>query len=194
GATVDVTDRVEIRVKNSRVAVVEGTTLRAIAPGESDVIAEEPMTRKRSRTPAKLHVPRLVSLAIAPATTSIAVGATAELRALARFDDGSRDVDVTGRVHWPSSKPGVLHVDDGTGKGTITGLAAGSAEVRVEDPISQRRSDRSTGRVVVGGAASTPTSEVLALRFEPEELSLTPGEKRTFTVFAVLADGTEQAL
>ena len=104
GSTADVTERVALRARNERVAVVEGTTIRAVGPGETEIVAEETVSRKRTRTPARVRVPRLVSLTVEPARLAVAVGETASLRALARYDDGSHDVDVSARVRWSTSR------------------------------------------------------------------------------------------
>lgn len=194
GSVLDVTDRIAFQVRDSRVAAIEGTRLVALASGETDVTAEEPLSRKRSKTSARLHVARLLSLRIEPARLSLAVGARSPLRAVADFDDGSRGIDVTQRVRWTSSRPTVAIVDDALEKGSVHGIAAGNVEVRVEDPESGRRSDGATGRVQIGGAAPPTGGAFVALEVEPPQLSLTPGEQRLFSVLGVRADGTRSAL
>jgi uncharacterized protein YjdB len=115
---------------------------------------------------AQIEVTRLVALHVDPVQTSLALGATRQLIARADYDDGSTGVDATNRVSWSSEQPNIATVDDGTAKGLVSAVTKGVTRIRVQDPISGIRSDRSTGSVNVANGVETPSSNIVELSFE----------------------------
>jgi uncharacterized protein YjdB len=195
GGTRDVSDRVELTIRDHKVAAIEeGTEVVALAGGHTEVLATDPESRVRARVRGRVEVTRLIALRIEPALASLAPGAYLQLRARADFDDGSTGVDVTDHVSWESGKPGVASVDDGNDRGLVAALVRGVAEIHAEDLNSGTRSDRSTGRVVVGDAVVAPSTDIVQLAFEPSLLVLARGEIATVAIFGVRADGTRLAL
>lgn len=195
GGTRDLTDRVELKVRDSRVAEIEeGAVVTALAGGQTEILAFDPISRARAGVRARIEVTRLIALRIDPATASIPLGETRQLRARADFDDGSTGVDVTSLVSWTSSKTDVATVGDGASKGLVAAVAEGNAEIRAEDPVSGLRSDRTSGRVSTGGATSEPGTDLVEIAFEPALLELAKDESSSVEIFGVRSDGTREAL
>lgn len=195
GGTRDVSDRVVLTVRDGKVAKVEdGTEIIALAGGHTEVLANDPESRVRARVRGRVEVTRLIALRIEPAQASLAPGATVQLRARADFDDGSTGVDVTDHVSWESGKPNVATVNDTSSRGLVAAQTRGIAEIHAEDLNSGIKSDRSTGRVVVGDAVVAPSTDIVQLAFEPSLLVLARGQTATVAIFGVRADGTRIAL
>ena len=71
----------------------------------------------------------LVSIAVTPATTTLAIKGTAPLKAMGTYSDGSV-VDVTASVTWQSGNANVAAVSNAAGSvGSVTGLSAGSVTI-----------------------------------------------------------------
>jgi uncharacterized protein YjdB len=195
GGTRDVSDRVQLTVRDPNVAAIElGTEVTGLKGGQTEVIASDPISRVRSRVRAQIEVTRLVALRIDPVQASLPAGTPRQFRARADFDDGSTGIDVTSLVTWKSEQPNVATVDNGSAKGLVTALVPGAAQIRVEDPVTRLRSDRSTGRVLVGGVGVPPSADIVELAFEPAHLVMARGEVRSVAVFGVHPDGSKEAI
>ncbi len=80
--------------------------------------------------------PTLASIAVTPATPSIAAGATQQFVATATYSDGSTE-DITLTVTWGSSDTGVADFETpDVDKGLATGIAAGTATITATDADS----------------------------------------------------------
>lgn len=91
---------------------LSGTALLAVTPVETP---PPPVT--------------LVSIAVAPATTSITVGQTAQFGATGTYSDLSTQ-NLTQSVTWSSSNPSVATISNAAGtKGRATGVAAGGTTI-----------------------------------------------------------------
>lgn len=78
--------------------------------------------------PSTLSPANLVSIAISPASASVAVGASQQLVATGTFSDSS--TQVLASVSWTSSNPAVATItNDQTNSGVVYGVATGSALV-----------------------------------------------------------------
>jgi len=78
---------------------------------------------------ASLSVRTLSSLSITPASSSIAIGSSAQLTATGIFPDGTTQ-DLTSSANWTSSSPGAASVSNDAGnRGLITANGAGSSTI-----------------------------------------------------------------
>lgn len=191
GTSRDITDRAEFKVRSRGVARVDdGGTIIALEGGETDVRAEDPLSRTRTRQDLRVRVTQMVSLRVSPAEVELEAGEQIQLKAYADFDDGSVDIDVTDVVWWESDRESVATIDNTTAKGLVTAASEGTARIRAEDPASGERSSGSTGQVTVDGAVPTDPTEIVELRFEPATLVLDPKTTGQVTVRGVQLDGT----
>lgn len=192
GSSVDVTDRVAFRIRDRRIASIDAAgDLTALGEGHTLLSANDPASGRRARVPARVEVTRVLRLRVSPATAAVAVGGQQAFVALADFDDGSTDVDVTDRVVWSVvAEDGTASVDDSAEKGRATGLAHGRVRIRAVDPVSGMASDGSTGRLAVGNAGGETVASLLALRFDPEHLILAHRGHGVVAVSGLLSDGS----
>ncbi len=191
GTSRDITDRAEFKVRSRGVARVgDGGTITALEGGETDVRAEDPLSRTRTRQDLRVRVTQMVSLRVSPAEVELEAGEQIQLKAYADFDDGSVDIDVTDLVWWESDRESVATIDNTTSKGLLTATSEGAARIRAEDPASGERSSGSTGQLTVDGAVPTDPTEIVELRFEPPSLVLDPETTGQVTVRGVQLDGT----
>ncbi len=196
GWTEDVTDLVELRVRNRRVAAADtGGLITAIAGGESEIRARYAEAGRSSRVPLQVQVAQLSSLRISPARIGIEPGETIQLRALAKFDNESTEVDVTESVQWSSDREKIASINDSALRGLLTAMQSGSTEIEIRDPDSGTRNDRSSGRVEVGygldptGPAGS-SEKIVGLRAVPEALTLSVDGFAEFLINGVAEDGT----
>jgi len=196
GWTEDVTELVELRVRNRRVAGSDtGGLITAIAGGETEIRARYADAGRSSRVPLQVQVAHLSSLRISPARVGIEPGETIQLRALAKFDNESTEVDVTESVQWSSGREKIATVSDSALRGLLTALQSGSTEIQIRAPDSGIRNDRSTGRIEVGygldPAGPAGSSErIVGLKAVPDALTLSVDGFAEFTVNGVAEDGT----
>ncbi|MDG2304175.1 MAG: Ig-like domain-containing protein [Candidatus Binatia bacterium] len=191
GSMTDVTDRVVLRVRNRGVATIDSGVVTAWAEGRTTVHAHDPLSGRSGRMKGRIEVTRMLRLRISPARTSLLVGEQGPFTALADFDDGQTNVDVTARVVWDvASGAGIGEVDDGINKGLATGLSDGLAVLRVVDPVSGMSSDATTGRLAIGSAPVEDPAELVGLRFDPSHLVVAKRADQVFSVEGVLVDGS----
>jgi uncharacterized protein YjdB len=118
----------------------------------------------------------LVSIAVSPATQSIAVGTTLQFTAVGSFDDGSTQLLTS--LTWSSSSNGVASVDS-TGFATSTGT--GTATITATDGS------------VSGTASLTVTGATLvSLAVTPAGSSMAVGTTKQFTATGTFSDSSTQ--
>lgn len=118
----------------------------------------------------------LVSIAVTPATATIAIGATQQLVATAVYSDGSAQ-DVSTKAAWTSATPAVASVTAAAGK--ATGVRAGSAVVTASFNGKSGSSTLTVAPATLTSLAITPPAVVLRV-----------GESRQLTATATYSDGT----
>lgn len=127
---------------------------------------------------AKTAPPKTLSaLAVSPATTTLAVGASEQFNATATYSDSSTAI-VTSAVSWTSSAPGVATIDS---SGMVRGVAAGSTTV--------------TGSMngVTGSATVTVTANaktVSSIAITPANPNVSAGATEQMTATATYNDGS----
>ncbi len=131
--------------------------------------------------PIQAHAPakRLLSVAITPHTSAIALGNNLQFRAIALFSDHSK-TDVTGTAFWMSAQPKVASIN-----------AAGMA-------ISKAIGATSISAVYESeGASSTLTvapPALASIAVTPRTPSLTPNHSVQLSAIGIFTDGTTQDL
>jgi uncharacterized protein YjdB len=121
--------------------------------------------------------PTLASIAVTPATATVAVGHTVTLNVAGTKTDGTAQA-ITDAV-WTSSQAGIAAVN---ATGTVTGIAAGSAT------ITATSSSFTATAVITVTAATLPT--VTSIAVSPATVTIAPGATQALTVTATLSDTT----
>lgn len=121
----------------------------------------------------------LVSIAVTPDTSTIAVGGSIELIATGTYSDNS-SVDLTDSVTWSSNSLTVALVSNGLGsQGTVTGLESGGATISA------------TLGAVSGSAAVTVTGATLvSLSINPANPTLPLGSTASLRATGSYSDGS----
>ena len=179
GTTADVTGSAAWKSADAAVATVNASGLStAIAAGSTNVTA----TVNGISGSAALTVPAaakaLTSITVMPATTTIAIGATAQFSASATYSDGST-ADVTATATWASATPTVATVNSG---GLATAVAAGSASITATMAGV-------TGTAMLTVPPPAPPT-VTSIAVTPATASVQIGATQQFTATATYSDGT----
>ncbi len=121
----------------------------------------------------------LVSLAVTPATPSVALGLTKDLVATGTYTDNSTQV-LTAQVTWASSDAAVAQVSNAGGsEGQVSAVAQGTASVSA------------TLGLVSGATTVTVTAAVLqSVALSPTNPSVAIGTMRALTATATFSDNT----
>lgn len=182
----DVTAQVTWTSSDAQVATVSNDTgskglLTAAAPGAVTITASS----GNVTTVATVTVTdaQLVSVEVAPATGSIAVGTSLSFTATGVFSDQSTQ-DLTEQATWTSSEAAIATVSNDPGRrGLAIGVAPGMATLSAE----------------VLGQSGTASLEITnatltALTISPADPTIAAGLALAFTVSGTFTDGTMQDL
>jgi uncharacterized protein YjdB len=163
---------------NASTAAVSNTGMvTSKAPGSATITA----TYSGVSGSATLTVtaPTLVSLAVSPASASIALGTTVQLTATGTFTDGSTK-NLTNSATWSSANTSIAAVSS---VGLVTSNATGSATVTA------------TYSGVSGSATLTVTAPTLAsLAVSPASASIAQGTTVQFAAIGTFTDDSTQNL
>jgi hypothetical protein len=131
----------------------------------------------------------LVSISVAPATSSVAVGAVVQYSAAAIYADNTSAV-ITAQCVWTSSTPSVAGITTGGGGGgggmggmggNATALAAGTTTISC------------TYSGITGSATLTVTAAtVTSIEITPFDPTAAVNEQTKFTATAIFSDNTSQ--
>lgn len=97
---------------------------------------------KEGTTNLTVGPPALVSLAVTPKTTSVAVAGTRQFTATGTFTDNT-SADITNLAAWASSDPAKATI--GTNTGLATGVAKGTVTI-----TASREGKQDTATLLVG--------------------------------------------
>lgn len=129
----------------------------SVAAGSTTVRATDPGTGTYGTTSLTVSTAALVSIAVTPATPSIAVGLNQQFTATGTYSDSSNQ-DLTAVVTWASSATSVATVSNAGGtKGLASSVAVGVTTIGATDPgtsITGNTSLTVTGQVAFRGASS----------------------------------------
>ncbi|MGO9259554.1 MAG: Ig-like domain-containing protein, partial [Bryobacteraceae bacterium] len=149
GAAIQLSSNNPILTVPASVTVADGSTaanfsaMSASIPSNQTATVTADFNSGSHSASIKLVAPALVSLAVTPANSTIAKGATQQFTATGKFSDGSTQ-NLTTSVSWKSSATKVATV---TSTGVATGVAAGNAAI-------QATSDSISGSTVLTVSAS----------------------------------------
>lgn len=132
------------------------------------------------------------SLQIAPASQSIASGATAQFTASGVVGHGSHPSttqDVTTQVAWTSSAPAVATIN---ASGLATGISAGTATITATmNGFTGTITSTATLTVTGSGSVSNPTGSIVSLAVIPGAQSVAiPGETAQFIAIGTTSSGS----
>ena len=146
------------------------TTIRAAFAGSADTL--------------KLTVTAtaLASIAIAPTTSTIAKGTTAQFKATATYSDKSTQ-DITAQATWSSSALAVATISNDTTDGLATALTAGTTTIR-----AQYNGQSATATLTVTAA----TLSTIAV--SPSPATVVDGLTVALTATGTFTDGSKQDL
>lgn len=123
--------------------------------------------------------PVLVSMAVLPASPTVARTFSRALHAIGTYSDGS-SLDVTGSVTWTSGTLGVATI---ASSGIATGVAAGTSVVTA-----------ASGTVSGQTTLTVTNASLLSVAVTPGLPSVAPAATVAFTATGHFSDGTTQAL
>lgn len=125
-----------------------------------------------------INAAELVSVAVAPATPSIIVGATQQFSATANYSDGSTRV-VTVTSVWASATPGIATMDAATG--VATGVAVGSSQI----------SATFGGKTGIAALTVTaPPATLASIAVTPAVRSIVEGTSQQYVATATYSDNS----
>jgi uncharacterized protein YjdB len=177
GSTANVTATASWTTSNAAVATVSSAGLAtALASGSATVTATLSGVSASATVTVPVPVATLTSIAVSPATGSIAAKATQQFTAMGKYSDGST-ADLTGRVSWRSSNTAVATVNT---SGLATAVAAGSTTITAS--LSG----------VSGIASLTVTPTLSTISITPNPANIKAGSTQQFAATATYSDGTTQ--
>jgi hypothetical protein len=186
GTTVDLTDQATWSTTDGTKATVsnaagsEGLATTIAVGGPFNVTAV--FNSVTGVTPLTVTAAVLQSIAVTPATPSIARGTTQQFVATGTYSDATTQI-LTAQVSWGSSAPGTVSISNAAGsKGLATGVAAGVGVTITADLGG-----------VSGSTTMTVTSATLAsISVTPTSGGINPGDTRQYTAIGSYSDATTQ--
>jgi uncharacterized protein YjdB len=180
GSTADVTSSAAWTDANAKVATITSSGMAtAVATGSTTVTATMGALSGTATLTIAAPAKTLASIAVSPATATIATGATQQFAATATYSDGST-ANVTTSAAWVSSKPAVATIN---AAGLASALSSGSTTVTA------------TLTGVSGTAAVTvpqppPPVTVTSIAVTPPTASIAAGATQQFVATATYSNGT----
>jgi len=178
GSTQDITSAVTWTSSATATATISTTGLATgVAAGATTLTATDSGVSGTATLTVTSAAPTLISIAIAPATASIAAGATQQFTATGTYSDNSTQ-NITASVTWSSSATSIATIN---AAGLATGVSAGSAAISATlNGIS------GTASLNVTAAVATLTS----IAVTPANPSIAAGSTQQFTATATYSDGS----
>jgi uncharacterized protein YjdB len=177
-STQDITSIVAWTSSDPAVATIDASGL-ALGIGDGQTTISATLGPISGSTVLFVGEPQLISIAVVPATPTIAAGTTQQFTAVGIFSDGST-VDITTTVTWNSSDPSVATISNAAGtSGLAVGGSAGTTIIFV------------TLAGVTGTTELTVAPAVLvALDVQPANPTIAVGTTQQFTAVGVFSDGS----
>ncbi len=186
-STIDLTTAVIWSSSAKGVATVSNDTASAglattLTPGTATISAT--LGSMSGSTTLTVTAATLKSIAITPASSSIASGTIQQFTAIGTYSDASTQ-DITQFVTWVSSVPAVAVISNAAGyNGTATGVSAGSTTITA-----------ALGSVVSNSATLTVTNATLqSISITPNSASMASKTNLQFTATGNFSDNTTQNL
>jgi len=125
----------------------------------------------------------LVSIAVTPATPTIAKGTTQQFVATGTYSDGST-LDITSLVNWSSSNTGFGTISNTAGtRGLATGVSGGQSTIKATDAAT----GISGSTLLTVSAAS-----LVSITVTPADATIVVGMTKAFTATGKYSDGSTQ--
>lgn len=211
GSTRDLTEHVLFEARRETTAKVDELgVVTGVRGGDTEVRAEEPITGLQTRVATRVFVAQMTSLEIWPAVRVLGPGQTLQLLALASYDNGVTDVDVTDEVLWSTTHGDVAEVDGAAPDfGLLRAFAIGETDITAEHPVSNFETQREDGLVQVtaeGAPTPTPTpaptptpdpgapAHVVGQEYAPWQVVLEEGESAQIVTSLVYSDESTQVV
>jgi uncharacterized protein YjdB len=120
----------------------------------------------------------LVSIAITPPTTTLAIGGRVQLTATGTFSDGSQQ-NLTAIVAWTSSDTTKATVSNGRARGSVTALAGGSVTITAV-----------TGSLSATATITVSTATLTSIAVTPTTATVVQGARQQFIATGTYSDGS----
>lgn len=129
--------------------------------------------------------PKLVSLAVTPASVTIAATTQTSFTAMGTYSDGSVQ-NVTSTVTWSSSDATVATISNGVStQGTATGVAAGTVTITAT-------SSAISGSITGTATLKVTSATLVSIAVTPAGMSIPLGVQQQFTATGTFSDSTTQ--
>lgn len=174
GTTRDVTSSSGFTIDLTSIATVTGSTLKGVSNGVAKITATDYISGLVDTVPVKV-MKKVSRLDVTPATSSIAMGASAALTATLVYADGTT-ANVTSTATWASSDVSVATVT----AGAVKGVKTGNVTVTAADAFSG----------VSGSATVNVYPTVTSLSISPSTASVERGTTTALKAIANWSDGT----
>ena len=176
-STANVTTTVAWTTSNASVATINSAGLATgVASGSATVTGTLSGVSGSANLAVTVPAATLASIAVTPATATIAAKATQQFAATGTYSDGST-ANITSTVSWTTSSAAVATV---SASGLATGVAAGSATVTAS--LSG----------VTGTATLTVTPILTSISVSPATPSIAVGATQQFAATGTYSDGSTQ--
>ncbi|HVQ97711.1 MAG TPA: Ig-like domain-containing protein, partial [Mycobacterium sp.] len=181
GSTADITSAVSWSAANTAVATVNSSGVASgVAAGSTSVTATLTGISGSASLTVKAVAPTLSSIAVTPASPSIAVGATQQFTATATYSDGTMG-NITSSVTWSSGTTSVATI---TAAGLASGVSAGSSTITA----TQTGISGTASLAVTASAPPPPTLSSIAVA--PATASIVAGTTQQYTATGTYSNGT----
>jgi len=150
------------------------------APGSASITAT--VSGVSGSATLTVTAPALVSLAVSPASASVALGSTVQFTATGTFTDGSTQ-NLTTSVQWSSTNPAVAGINANGTPGLAVGMVLGTSSISA-----------ASGSISASSTLSVTNAVLSSLAVTPATVSIAQGTTVQFAATGTFTDGTTQNL
>ena len=181
GSTQNINGTVQWASSSPTVATISNTggtsgLASSLAPGNSTITAVSGSVT--GSTILTVTTSTLVSIAITPATPSMAAGVTQQFTATGTFSDGSKQ-NITAIVQWNSDTPAVANI--GNASGLATSVGQGNATITA-----------TSGSVAASTTLTVTNAVLVSVAITPPNGTAPAGITQQFVATGTFSDGTTQ--
>jgi hypothetical protein len=180
GSTQNITDTVEWSSDTSTVATISNTAGSqgvAGSMGEGTATITASVGAVTGSTTLNVTAATLVSLAVTPATPSLALGTTQQFTATGTFSDGSTQ-NLTSTATWSSDTPAAATINNA---GLASSVGAGTATITAV-----------SGGISGSTLLTVTPAALVSITIDPPTATIPLGVTQQFTATGTFTDGTTQ--
>jgi uncharacterized protein YjdB len=181
----DVTNQVAWSSSNPAVATVDATSSRATAVNPGSATLSATLNGQSGSTTLTVTAATVVSIAITPASPSIAAGTTQQFVATGTLTDNSTQ-NISADVGWTSSSTTVATVN---GAGLASSLSAGQTIITANCTLASM-----CGTVSATAALNVSAATLVSIAVTPTTPSIALGTTQQFVATGTYTDNTTQNL